>query len=116
MTRPARDGTRPPAIRRGTRTDPGAIIRVELESTHCRAACGALHPIHRFVEWDLPFVIICDPGLAEVDLSSELTYASTMVSADRLPVETLRAHLAGTQRGVGGSGAGADQSTLISGR
>ena len=71
----------------------GAVIEV-CPSSNRRIAglrVDALHPIHRFVEWDLPFVIASDdPGLFGVDLSSELTYASTMVGADRLPVETLR--------------------------
>ncbi len=71
----------------------GAVV--EVCPTSNRRIAGlrddALHPIHRFVEWGVPFVVASDdPGLFGVTLSSELEYACAMVDGGRLEVETLR--------------------------
>jgi len=71
----------------------GAVV--EVCPTSNRRIAGlrddALHPIHRFVEWGVPFVVASDdPGLFGVTLASELAYACAMVHDDRLRIETLR--------------------------
>jgi adenosine deaminase len=71
----------------------GAVV--EVCPTSNRRIAGlrgdTLHPIHRFVEWGVPFVVASDdPGLFGVTLASEMEYASAMVGGHRLDVETLR--------------------------
>jgi len=67
---------------------------VEVCPTSNRRIAGlrddALHPIHQFVAWDVPFVVASDdPGLFGVSLSEELDYACAIVGARSLTREAL---------------------------